>query len=318
MDVSIVLVCMNKYTMLKDCLDSIYKYTSGVTYEVWLVAYMFSEENLKLLRQEYPEVKVIESNEIRGFSANNNLALRKATGKYCFILNDDTYFNMDVIGGLFRTCEQHPEISALMPQVRYVNGKVQCSGFPPHSWWEWVQIIFTIKKDVYDPEKKYTSTEGLHETGDLLGAAIFIKTDVLAEMGYLDERYFYGPEDRALTRKMRNNGYQCWVDNDLYITHLFGGSGGSKTKTVMATRPSNRKGWLVYYESDSKLQQFILKSAIWLNSLGRGMIWGIKSLLGKQGAKYMMNAEFNVCKTIFNNQNAIEVFKHFYLKNKKS
>ena len=104
-DVSIVIVCMNNYGQLKDCLDSIKQYTHDVSYEVLLVAYFFSEGNLDKLRSEYPWVKVIISNEIRGFSANNNLALRQAQGRYCFVLNDDTYMTMPVIDMLVKKAD---------------------------------------------------------------------------------------------------------------------------------------------------------------------------------------------------------------------
>ena len=82
MEVSVIIVSMNNYEVLSRCLDSIRTHTS-TSYEVFVVAYLFSPENLQHLRQNYPWAQIIESNEIRGFSANNNLALRKATGKYC-------------------------------------------------------------------------------------------------------------------------------------------------------------------------------------------------------------------------------------------
>ena len=95
MEVSVIIVSMNNYEVLSRCLDSIRTHTS-TSYEVFVVAYLFSPENLQHLRQNYPWAQIIESNEIRGFSANNNLALRKATGKYCFVLNDDTKIESDV------------------------------------------------------------------------------------------------------------------------------------------------------------------------------------------------------------------------------
>ena len=76
-DVSIVIVSMNKTEYLFPCLDSIREHTS-VTYETLVVAYMFSTENLEMLRRRYPWVTVIESLELRGFAENNNLALRQA------------------------------------------------------------------------------------------------------------------------------------------------------------------------------------------------------------------------------------------------
>ena len=72
--VSIVIVCMDRMDLLRPCLDSIRKNTS-VTYETFVVAYMFSEANLAVLKAGYPWVTVVESRELRGFAENNNLAL---------------------------------------------------------------------------------------------------------------------------------------------------------------------------------------------------------------------------------------------------
>ena len=78
--VAIVIVCMNNLKNLIPCLDSIKTYTH-TDYEVWLVAYMFSKENLNIVKEKYPDVIIVESNDIRGFAENNNLALRKVKSK---------------------------------------------------------------------------------------------------------------------------------------------------------------------------------------------------------------------------------------------
>ena len=97
-DVSIVIVCMNNLKNLYPCLESIKKYTM-VSYECFVVAYLFTKENLEKVKTDFPWVEFVESNEIRGFSENNNLALRQAKGKYCFVVNDDTEMKMPVIDG---------------------------------------------------------------------------------------------------------------------------------------------------------------------------------------------------------------------------
>ena len=93
MAVSIVIVNMNKPDVLRTCLDSIIRHTHSVSYETFVVAYLYSKKNLIEMQTDYPWVRWIESNSIRGFSENNNLALRQATGDYCFIVNDDTCWN---------------------------------------------------------------------------------------------------------------------------------------------------------------------------------------------------------------------------------
>lgn len=314
-DVSVAIICMNNYDQLESCLNSIKRYTKDVSFEVLLVAYFFTRDNLSKLKSNFPWVKIIISDEIRGFSENNNLALCQAKGKYSFILNDDTYFSEDVIGKLFRTMEDHKNIAALSPQVLNPDGSLQFSGFPPHNWINWLQILFKYKKDLDDKEKKYTKSEGLCRTYDLLGASIFIRTGILKRMGYLDERYFYGPEDRALTTKMNREGLECWIDNDIKMTHLGGGTGGVKTRTLLATRPSNRKGWVIYHGDGKRYREFVLKSCIWINSLVWIFGWLVKCLMGDKYAKLSLMANINVCRTIFNKETPKETFIRYYKKN---
>ena len=97
MEVSIVIVCMNRPDYLYPCLESIRAHTS-VSYEVWVVAYRFSPENMAALRADWPSVRIVENNALSGFSENNNLALRQVQGRYCFIVNDDTLKNPGFIG----------------------------------------------------------------------------------------------------------------------------------------------------------------------------------------------------------------------------
>ena len=77
LEVSIVIVCMNNLKNLYPCLESIRKHTT-VSYECFVVAYLFTKENLEKVKADFSWVKFIESNVIRGFSENNNLALKQA------------------------------------------------------------------------------------------------------------------------------------------------------------------------------------------------------------------------------------------------
>ena len=110
-EVSVVIVCMNRPDLLFPCLDSLRTYTS-LSFETWVVAYRFSDQNMKELVTKYPWVEVVPSLEIRGFSENNNLALKHVRGRYCFILNDDTLLNMPVIDRLVADMENLPASAA--------------------------------------------------------------------------------------------------------------------------------------------------------------------------------------------------------------
>ena len=129
--VSIVIVCMNRMDNLYPCLEGLRAHTS-VPYECFVVAYRFSPENLAKAQTDFPWVSWVVSDELRGFSENNNLALRQARGRYCFVLNDDTEMSQDVIGALVRDFERLPQDAAIVsPRLLNADGSLQLCGRPP-------------------------------------------------------------------------------------------------------------------------------------------------------------------------------------------
>ena len=57
-EVSVIIVCMNRPDLLYPCLEGIRAHTT-VSYEVLVVAYLFSEENLARLRADWPGGEVL-------------------------------------------------------------------------------------------------------------------------------------------------------------------------------------------------------------------------------------------------------------------
>lgn len=253
-DVSIVIVCMNNLKNLYPCLESIRKFTPQTTYETFVVAYLFSQENLEKLKADFPWVTFIESNEIRGFSENNNLALRQARGKYCFVLNDDTEMKMPVIDKLVETIESLPEdVAVVSPRAIYGNGDFQSCGRDVHTTWKSILSCLHL----YNERRflnKFKDAKGVFETGDVVGAFFLIKTDVFKQIGFFDERFFFCPEDLAVGYELRKRGLKHYVNADVVITHYEGMSGGKTfSKTRMATAPSGNRGKLIFYSHGNDL-----------------------------------------------------------------
>lgn len=313
-DVSIVIVCMNNVKQLFPCLDSIKKYTS-VTHEVFVVAYLFTPENLKLLRETYPDVKVIESNEIRGFSENNNLALRQAEGRYCFVVNDDTELRMNTIDCLVKTIDGLPDdVAVISPNIIYPDGRAQCCGRPPFTWRHWVANKLHLWKESDD--RKYSNKSGVFQSYNISGAAFLIRTDVFREFGLFDERFFFCPEDIALSTSVNKKGYKCYVDADAYLVHDGGMSGKSFSMTQTATLPAAVKGMLLYYSAGNKLALYAL-SVVMFVVIGINCVYHyVSGRLKDKPNKNMIYsiAELNTLRVIFKKSTPKEVFIHYYNK----
>lgn len=229
--VSIVIVCMNRMENLHRCLPSIVKYTTKVDYEIYVVAYLFDKENLKILKEKYPNVIVIESNEIRGFAENNNLALRQVKTPLTFILNDDTEFKEPVLDKLVASLEATPDATVMSPVLWNGEGKLLFSGRRKATFTAYIlSLLFKYRKKT----SKYENGEGIFLTYTVSGAAFLICTEEFRKIGFFNEKYFFCPEDVEVGHKLNSEGKHCYVDANCNIIHYEGVS-SKKSRLFYAT-----------------------------------------------------------------------------------
>ena len=250
--VSIVIVCMNRLDNLYPCLEGVRAHT-GVPYECFVVASRFSPENLAKAQADFPWVRWVPGDEIRGFSENNNLALPQASGKFCFIVNDDTLMDTPVIDRLVADFGRLPDdAAALSPCIRFPDGRIQTCGRGPWSAWRYARHYLHLVDETRP--SPWTMKEGLFRTYTLNGACFLIKTKVFRELGWFDARYFFTPEDIALGHLLNDQGHTVWVDADVSITHV---AGGSVSSLEPAIKPARVRGSMLFYGEPLPLKCFI-------------------------------------------------------------
>lgn len=270
-DVSIVIVCMNHLDDLFRCLDGIAKHTHRATIEIWVVAYLFSAENLAKLRARHPAVRVVESNELRGFAENNNLALRQANGEYCFIVNDDTYMEMPVVDVLLESFRQEPRAALFSPKILNPDGSVQFCGGLPHTMGHLILVEFKLR-NLARIRSPLVNGAGIFRTGTIMGAAFMVRTAVLRELGYFDERFFFSPEDSALSMLANARGYGCFVNADAHVFHRHSATlGRHALPTVLAMQ----RGQTLYLSGDSGWRWLVYSSAMFISAAGKFLYWSL-------------------------------------------
>lgn len=302
MDASIVIVCMNNMRNLLPCLASIKEHTHKVNYDIWVVAYLFSKENLEILKREYPDVNVIESNELRGFSENNNLALRQISSKYTLVLNDDTLFKEPVLDNLFESIESTPDATIMSPKLLYGDGSLQFCGAPPRGFWYYVRLVIGFNKESAE-ETEYTNKKGIFKTYNISGACFLIKTDIFRELGFFDEYYFFCPEDIALSTLANENGYGVYVNSDISLYHLQGKT-SSNVKT--ATLPAERKGCVKFFSNNNQILYYLLATYIFLLCCLKYFFYCIKQ------NEINKMANWNCLSSIYSSKTPKEIFTKYY------
>lgn len=310
MKVSIVIVCMNNLRTIYPCLTSIRKFTR-IDYEVLLVAYKFSEENILKLRNDFPWVIILENNEICGFAENNNIALNIARGDYCFILNDDTYFDTPVVDDLYYSMIKNSGVDIMSPNLYYPDGREQFLGKPTMSATKFVLTTLKLWGES-NMRRKYIERTGIYDIDNISGAAFMIKTDVFRKLGWFDERYFFSPEDIALSTKARVNGYKICQNSEVKIYHI---ASGTSSPISAATLPASFKGHLLFYSNDKRWKLLLLCAIEFPIVITKYLCYRVLYVLGKDETyKIRAESERNTFMSMGNRLTPKELFIKYYTK----
>lgn len=309
--VSIVIVCMNRLDNLYPCLSGIEKHCS-LPQETFVVAYLFSEDNLKQARRDFPWVKFIESTEIRGFSENNNLALRQAQGRYCFVLNDDTLMKEDTIARLVSDIEKLPESTAIVsPKLLNEDGSLQLCGRPVYPARKYLLQQWHCYKEPINNIVGLQPVFGqVYKTYNITGAAFLIKTDVFKELGFFDERYFFTPEDLALSTLARGRGYDLYVDADATIVHLWR---TTASKISTAVRPAAVRGSLIFFSEGRRLKYLLLAAGVFAAEALKCAKAALRyTFAPSEGNKIKLQTFAHICAAILSCRSPKELFVKYY------
>ena len=109
--VSVITVNYNTRDYLDNCLRSLFARTKGVSFEVIVIDNASSDDSVRMVKDSYPSVTVIESDRNLGFGAANNRAFDEAKGKYIFFLNPDTVLLNDAVSILATYLDTTPSVA---------------------------------------------------------------------------------------------------------------------------------------------------------------------------------------------------------------
>ena len=310
-DVSIVIVCMNRTDNLYPCLQSIRDHT-GVSYECLVVAYMFDPAALAKAKEDFPWAEFIESNEIRGFSENNNLALRRARGRFCFVLNDDTEFSTPVIDSLMADFEHLPKNTAIVsPRLVNADGSLQLCGRPPYPARNYLlQQWHRYSEPIDNVSGRQPEFGQVYRSWNITGACFLIRTEIFEQLGWFDETYFFTPEDIALGTLAVNSGYTLWVDAAVEVTHKWR---TTASRISPAVRPAAVKGSLLFFSGGSRLRYFLLATGVWFAEFSKRVKARIRWQRSRTEEDRIKLQTFrNITANIFNRLTPKEIFKRYY------
>lgn len=230
MKISVVIVSYKVKDMLRKCLESIRRSQGDLALEIFVVDNASGDGTVEMVKNDFPEAKLIASQENLGFAKANNLALKQAQGEYVLLLNPDTEVNAETFANSLEFFQRHPEAGVVGPKMFYGNGELQPSVRRLPKLWPIVLMLLKAPK-VFPHLKSidnYLATDFDYAreqaAEQIMGAYMFMPRATLDKIGLLDERYFIWFEEVDFCRRVWQAGLQVWYSPSISIIHHGGKS----------------------------------------------------------------------------------------------
>ncbi|MDT7855937.1 glycosyltransferase family 2 protein [Rubrivirga sp. S365] len=121
-DVSVVIVTYNVRGFLDQALRSVERASAGLAVETFVVDNDSADGSAEMVRERFPDVRLIANEENVGFAVANNQALREAAGRYALVLNPDTILQEDTLRTLVAFMDGHPDAGAVGCRILNPDG----------------------------------------------------------------------------------------------------------------------------------------------------------------------------------------------------
>lgn len=210
-DVSISLVNTNSRELLLACLESL----EGAGAEIVVLDNASEDGSAEAVRERFPDVRLIEQRHRAGFGANHNTVIRATTGRYVYVLNEDTTSADWGLGRMVAHLDANPRVAALAPRLEYPDGRLQDSAWRFPSPAVAALGLLTLSR-------AGVVLSGGRETRDVdwaMAAALLVRREALDEVGLFDEGFFIYSEETDLCLRLHKAGWRTQYFPGVTVVH---------------------------------------------------------------------------------------------------
>ena len=226
---SIVIVNFNAEKLLQKCISSVYAETKRVPFDIWVIDNNSKDTSVLMVRQNFPQVNLIENKENVGFARANNQAITKCSGNYILLLNPDTLILKNAIEKTIEFMDGNPEVGICGCKVLNEDGTLQlaCRRSIPTPGVAFFRLtglskLFPNSKITAKYNLTHLDPDSPHQVDAVSGAFLMIRKEVVNGIGLLDERFFMYGEELDWCLRAKKAGWAIMYYPDANIVHYKG------------------------------------------------------------------------------------------------
>lgn len=208
--VSIVVLAYNHVEYTRLCIESLYRYTSHIDFEL-ITINNGSTDQTKEYFDALPHQKKINFDENIGVDKAINHGFRLAEGKYTINVSNDLVFTSNWLDNLLICAESDEKIGVVVPASSFSSNYQQ------------VNMGYRNLEEMQEMAKAFnvSSPQKWEEKLRLITYTCLIPTALQKELGGFDEDFNPGGfDDDALSFKVRRAGYKLILAMDTFVHHF--------------------------------------------------------------------------------------------------
>ena len=214
MKLSVIIVNYKVKHYLEQCLRSVAEASRGIAVEVIVVDNASGDGSVEYLRERFPDVTIIASEENLGFARANNLAIRNSHGQYVLLLNPDTIVAEETFRDFISFMDSTPDAGGCGAYMLHTDGSFAPESrrglptpFVAFCKMSGLASLLPKSRTFGRYYMRYLNENEVNRIEIMSGAFMFLRRDALDKAGLLDEDFFMYGEDIDLSYRILKAGY---------------------------------------------------------------------------------------------------------------
>lgn len=221
--VAVVILNWNGKSFLENFLPDVIKHSPQAT--IYVADNQSSDDSVPFLKKNFPQVSIVINSSNNGYAGGYNEALKHIKAEYYVLLNSDVEVTANWLSPIIQLMDNDKQIAACQPKILDYNQKNKfeyagaAGGFIDKYGYPFCRgRLFNSLEE--DHQQYDNSLEVFWATG----ACMFVRAESFWKVGGFDTDYFAHMEEIDICWRMKNLGYQIYVEPKSFVYHVGGGT----------------------------------------------------------------------------------------------
>jgi GT2 family glycosyltransferase len=219
--ISVVVPNWNGNRFIRQCLDSLFSQTFQ-DFEIVVFDNASTDGSLDVVKNQYPDVRLIESPVNLGFARANNGGVKASQGKFVFLINNDTIIDPDCLEKIY-SFYQKKECAVVTGKMVFPDRKTL-----DHAGGMYSRIGIALDRGLLS--RDIAQFNYPFKVDYAHGSCLFIQKELYERVDGFDQDFFQYVEDVDFGLKIKSLGYDIYYCPDATLVHYDGGTTGRENR----------------------------------------------------------------------------------------